>query len=449
MYCSRKNILDVTNNPKRNEQQRHTAPFSFIYSLDVRLFEERSFSQLRSMFNFILLSEFWIFYGVVSSKTIIPTRSPTTIPTTRQPTVVPTTMSGSLSVSWELAPSTVFPDNVEWYEAVASSGSGQYLLVTGYLHHAVRYSHDFGTTWQPSLFPKNENMNVSFSSAVSTVLGNLFVLCDRTNSDLYFSDDFGVNFNRSTHLPSGIDSYFVTTTVNHNGSLIYATTSYNLWVSKNFGFNFTIVPAFTSPYSPVYRTIVSDVACDSTGAYILVSIYGYFNNAMENRLSTDFGLTFNVISVLQEYWMSVTMSSTGQHQVMCGLGCFVSSDFGVTFNQTLHVSGGNLVANGADGRFVTVSGSGLNIYISGNYGQTWAEMIPRYGYVYYGLACDSSGQNLLMGLGGSVLQGQVSDADADDVVPSNAPSSAPIANMVIFTGIQVIIVNKRCVLMFR
>eukprot|EP01034_Spumella_vulgaris_P025804 gene25804-32297_t len=273
-------------------------------------------------------------------------------------------MNGPLSVIWNVLRQAPSPDR---YDAVASSGSGQYLLAAGYYNYGVYYSHDFGKSWNSSTFPNQENfrLNISFENADTTYNGNMFMLSGGThgkggyawNSDIYFSDDFGMTFNRST----SIVSYGQTCT------------AYN--VATNFD-----------------------------GSYVLVSIFMYNNDIPEdqvsNQLSSNFGATFTSTPITSQFWMPVALSDSGQYQIMCSTVCYTSIDFGVSFTKTLTNATGahttNVIISG-DGQYATFTGSDTQIFMSDTFGKTWLEMVPYLYSSYQGVACDSSGKRVIFG----------------------------------------------------
>jgi len=142
---------------------------------------------------------------------------------------------------------------------------------------------------------------------------------------------------------------------------------------------------------------ISAVAISNTGQFITavsfgpnytdINNYSYTSGTSSIYVSHDYGETFKTVSIYHS-WVSVKMSADGKYQTAIGdTNIFRSSDFGVTWVETIFNSGGqtgqnpNTLAMSGSGQYQFVSIydlvgtkhiSSIFVYISNDFGLTWA-----------------------------------------------------------------------------
>ena len=251
--------------------------------------------------------------------------------------------------------------------SVTISASGQYQTVItnnkngcGYACGSIYYSHDFGNNWnQVSGF-------INACCCVSMSASGQYQTAVAVNTGIFCSTDYGVTWSQ------------------------YSALSYN-W---------------------------SSVALSSSGQYQTATVKGkdgeanyednYEDNDEDNETgiyySTDFGVTWTISSTtLLHNWNSVVVSASGQYQTAVASSCiYGSTDYGVSWSESnVNVSGPynwSSVAMSASGQYQTVVSSDINdssgIFCSTNYGVSWSEsIIPLSGsYKWSSVAMSASGQ---------------------------------------------------------
>ena len=145
-----------------------------------------------------------------------------------------------------------------------------------------------------------------------------------------------------------------------------------------------------------------NVAMNATGQIQIAAIglgpYGY--NGQIYR-SMNYGATWSLLAgSFYTYWGSLSVSASGQY--MSGTDNFTgfntagyvytSSDYGITWTRVTSIPFATLgpISVSASGQYQTVTGIGIPLYRSSNYGQTWSSTGVSDSYA--GVAVSASGQ---------------------------------------------------------
>ena len=166
-----------------------------------------------------------------------------------------------------------------------------------------------------------------------------------------------------------------------------------LYVSSDYGVNYTSY-GISSTYNKV--------ACDSTGQYQYAAAY----TSSVFYKSTTYGATWSAAIIVTSSNDTVECDGTGQY-IIIGSSIsadypYLSTDYGATFNQITGVPGTGYVISAAlssTGQYQYVFIYNFGIYVSSDYGSSWSVVfIDLSGtYQFNSMACDSTGQYLMAG----------------------------------------------------
>jgi len=261
---------------------------------------------------------------------------------------------------------TVATGEVKNYAAGGMSASGQYLLqVSDYIY----VSADYGQTWTTRV---SDSVRGWVGAAVSAS-GRYMYATETTGGFLYISSDYGVTWQTG---PSLSDRGIVKTSASGQYVIALRTTTDGVYVSNNYGASFTA--AGTS-------ALYAGAAISNDGRYMIVG-----NNTTNGRYATssDYGVTWTNRNapgqgILDPFtWRAFTMSSDGKYVVAVGPGVLYSSNYGASFTASSVALHNALafpdpaywadVSMSMDGRIVVAVGWNSYMYVSQDYGVTWA-----------------------------------------------------------------------------
>lgn len=148
-----------------------------------------------------------------------------------------------------------------------------------------------------------------------------------------------------------ISSWFNNFVCSSSGQYLVGIYANNVYTSSDYGSTW-------SSGTSVASQSLGDIACDSTGQYVVITTRLRGGAPGQIYRSTDYGTTFVVLSSSPSgMWSIITCNSTGQY----------------------------LVAGEADNAY-------QKLYYSTNYGETWNQCIVSEDKFWYGLTCSSNGQ---------------------------------------------------------
>jgi hypothetical protein len=308
------------------------------------------------------------------------TRIPTAVPTTRAPTLHPVTVPPSTTRPSATPPTSTSAPTVvqhwsscgspqEYWTSVASNSGGQFLVASyrGSDTNQNRLGGVYVSTngcgsWEPTTAAPLNWYRVWSSSSGQNIVAAV------DDGFLYYSNNAGTNWQQGLCAPnttwnaikcsSSSGQYCVATVADQSTTPFY---------SNNFG-----VTWFASSL-PLSTNYWSDVAISSTGAVAYATIDFYRSNQIYK--STDYGATWQPLTVVKNSWYSVTCDSTGQYAVAASdHGLFYSFNYGRNWtlaNGTTYGTWFGLTSD-SSGQYVAVIEGGENsIYLSEDYGVSW------------------------------------------------------------------------------
>jgi hypothetical protein len=179
-----------------------------------------------------------------------------------------------------------------------------------------------------------------------------------------------------------LDDAFRDVAVSSSGQYVIITRNEYSMMSKDYGVTFTTIPGFAT------NLVLRNNAISSSGQIIVLS---YLSGVY---VSTNFGISWKQ-TVLSFQNTHLSMSSTGQYIIVVGsisARIYISSDYGETFvqNTVLNALGISPLYSfvSANGQYQIIS-HGTGMVSSVDYGKTW---VSNTNYVYKGIAMTSNGR---------------------------------------------------------
>ena len=178
---------------------------------------------------------------------------------------------------------------------------------------------------------------------------------------------------------------------------IYGLANGSIIRSTNYGQSFNLIERIN------HKMSLNAICASKSGRYIYgVEYLGYIYK------SIDFGLTFSIISYLNNSWINIACSKSGQH-IYVGThitydlsikhalqGIFISNNFGATFVNVINSNGFVFyIICSYSGQYVYVSGPKSSIYKSINYGLNFTII---YEEEYFSSVTTSSNGRFIYGL---------------------------------------------------
>jgi hypothetical protein len=242
------------------------------------------------------------------------------------------------------------------------------------------------TNLPPKLF---SSVSLSASGKYQTAITNTD---NNTDTYLYVSSDFGNTWNGVQSIPkivltyvslsaSGqyqtVTGFFVPPTLDAPpiaGDFIYVSSDFGVtWTKSNSLQNMWYCVSLSA--SGQYQTAVGIGIPEGEGRPPGDFIY----------VSSDFGLTWAKSNSLQNYWISVSLSASGQYQTAVAVGIpnqgpppgdniYISSDFGVTWTSISLQKIFTSVSLSASGQYQTALAEDDDIYLSNDFGISWTSV---------------------------------------------------------------------------
>ena len=337
-------------------------------------------------------------------------------------------VSTNFGESWVVAP---ISGTTCW--SVVVSATGQFMFA-GFSNN-LYYSTNYGTTWVVAS-GITTNTSVGWNSFSISSNGQ-YILAGTTGSVVYLSAGIpittmgvnnpnpqyaldvagNVNLNNALTTGSNFGANSTWSTIstnignmNSNGCIAVSTTGQymlvatnnatGVYASSNFGASWYSVTGLAT------NVAFNCTAMSSTGQYMLASLSGATSTVY---LSTNYGVTWTAISTsylpaTNAYW-AMAISSTGQYMAV-GAGqanpFYVNSNYGAgawTTPTTGAPVGYISIAMSATGQYITACcnniSSNAGVYLSTNYGVTWASSgLPTLN-TWWNLGISSTGQYMI------------------------------------------------------
>jgi hypothetical protein len=327
------------------------------------------------------------------------------------------------------------PLNGQYGNTSSISSTGQYMFLTASGNNYIWYSTNYGNTWSAvTALTAYASANIN-SSAMSS--NGQYILAGNGNGQLYLSAgipittmginnpnpqyalDVAGNVNLNNALTTG-SNYGANSTwsiistnignMNSNGCIAVSSTGQymlvatgnatGVYASSNFGASWYSVTGLTT------NVAFNCTAMSSTGQYMLASLASSTSTVY---LSTNYGVTWTAISssylpATNAYW-ALDISSTGQYMAV-GAGqanlFYVNNNYGAgawTTPTTGAPVGYISIAMSATGQYITTccnsSSSNAGVYLSTNYGVTWASSSLPTLNTWWNLGMSSTGQYII------------------------------------------------------
>ena len=198
------------------------------------------------------------------------------------------------------------------YQMVATGSAGQNI---GFLQGKLYRSIDYGATWQAS----STNTLYYWQRIAMSDTGE-YMIASSLNGPLFLSSNYGASYTDITSSVRGLSTeYFEGTGMSGNGQYIIVCyeevggITFTTKVSNNYGApgSWSVVPGLSvSDYS------IQGVAISNDGQYMYLSYTYAFGGYVKK--SSDYGATWQTISVGTQYVTDISCSSDGSTVVVTG-----------------------------------------------------------------------------------------------------------------------------------
>lgn len=230
------------------------------------------------------------------------------------------------------------------YQMVATGSAGQNI---GFLQGKLYRSTDYGATWQAS----STNTLYYWQRIAMSDTGQ-YMIASSLNGPLFLSSNYGASYTDITSSVRGLSTeYFEGTGMSGNGQYIIVCyeevggITFTTKVSNNYGApgSWSVVPGLSvSDYS------IQGVAISNDGQYMYLSYTYAFGGYVKK--SSDYGVTWQAISVGTQYVTDISCSSDGSTVVVTGTtsgygGGYLSR--GYMFKSTNYGASYTAITNGA------------------------------------------------------------------------------------------------------
>jgi len=256
----------------------------------------------------------------------------------------------------------------------------------------------FGKNWVESTTTNNSFSSVSLSASGKYQTAITDMNQNNVDTYLYVSSDFGNTWNGVQSIPKIVFTYVSLSASGQYQTVtgIFAPPTLDappimgdfIYVSSDFGVTWT--------QSNSLQKIWYCVSLSASGQYQTAA--GIDIPEDEGRppgdfiyVSSDFGTSWTKSNSLQNYWISVSLSASGQYQTAAGIGIpeddqpsgdfiYVSSDFGLTWEKSLDQEINSAPKNwssvslSASGQYQTAVAENDDIYLSNDFGISWASV---------------------------------------------------------------------------
>jgi hypothetical protein len=230
------------------------------------------------------------------------------------------------------------------YQMVATGSAGQNI---GFLQGKLYRSTDYGATWQAS----STNTLYYWQRIAMSDTGQ-YMIASSLNGPLFLSSNYGASYTDITSSVRGLSTeYFEGTGMSGNGQYIIVCyeevggITFTTKVSNNYGApgSWSVVPGLSvSDYS------IQGVAISNDGQYMYLSYtYAFGGTVMK---SSNYGVTWQAISVGTQYVTDISCSSDGSTVVVTGTTSGYSGGYlsrGYMFKSTNYGASYTAITNGA------------------------------------------------------------------------------------------------------
>ena len=230
------------------------------------------------------------------------------------------------------------------YQMVATGSAGQNI---GFLQGKLYRSTDYGATWQAS----STNTLYYWQRIAMSDTGE-YMIGSSLNGPLFLSSNYGASYTDITSSVRGLSTeYFEGTGMSGNGQYIIVCyeevggITFTTKVSNNYGApgSWSVVPGLSvSDYS------IQGVAISNDGQYMYLSYTYAFGGYVKK--SSDYGATWQTISVGTQYVTDISCSSDGSTVVVTGTTSGYSGGYlsrGYMFKSTNYGASYTAITNGS------------------------------------------------------------------------------------------------------
>ena len=319
------------------------------------------------------------------------------------------------------------------YKSCCISWNGQYVLFTVTNAGYGPYFSNNGGRSLSIISPAASNVGSYWGSAMSA--SGQYILVANTTTVWLSSNYLPMNLT-STFSYSGYTSVLSVTSTNNaiamSASGQYCVFAYTassttggIYLSSNYGVTWALVSGTNFPWT--------SVSISSSGQYITACCNGTLNNIyISSNWGSSFVLPTTSLSAITN-WVSVKVSASAQWQVACAnTAIYYSSNYGVTWtavgaNITLPAGTWGAVAISPNGRYMTVTNNAATSYIftNSNYGVgAWTQGSGTFEVGYF-LAMSATGTLAIVSNGGAVLMSALSSTATHSLAPSLLLGSHP------------------------
>ena len=310
--------------------------------------------------------------------------------------------------------------NPHYWTYLASSGDGS-KLIGGTDHDYLYISTDFGVTW--SRAGDSPITTAYWEKVCSSVDGTILMAMQR--NQLYLSTNSGTNWTQLTsNLIESVQDFYISL---DGSKLIYTSNiisppSYPIYISTDYGATWS---------TNVFPFIMSCIVCDSN--FINMAGYSFTSRIGGPKYSSDGGNTWTTGTYHPAGFDGLSsLICNDDFSIIYGVGfleyLYTSTDMGASWNllpsaHDFTIETPNEIACSSNGKIVIV-GTALAlptyrlVYISANYGSTWAAQTIDTADAEWAVATDKSGLRLVVG-GHNFTSGSPADiytSTAADVV---------------------------------
>jgi hypothetical protein len=210
-------------------------------------------------------------------------------------------------------------------------GSGQYQMVAtgsgssgfgiGYLEGSLYRSIDYGATWQAS----STNTLYYWQRIAMSDTGQ-YMIASSVKGPLFLSTNYGASYTDiTTRIRGNATEYFEGTGMSGNGQYIIVcyelgNSQYSTKISNNYGApgSWSVISGISYSGAPIYQNgySIQGVAISNDGQYIYLSYTSTFTGIVYK--SSNYGVTWQTISVGTQYVRDISCSSDGSTVVVTG-----------------------------------------------------------------------------------------------------------------------------------
>jgi hypothetical protein len=324
------------------------------------------------------------------------------------------------------------------YRSCSISWNGQYVLFTSTNTGAGPYFSNNGGRSVSLISPTASNTGGYWGSAMNA--SGQYVLVANTSTVWLSSNYLPMNLT-ATYSHSGYTSVLSIASTNNSLSMsasgqycVFAytasATTGGIYLSSNYGVTWTLVSGTNFPWT--------SVSMSSSGQYITACCNGTPNNIyISSNWGASFVLPTTSLSAITN-WVSVKVSASAQWQVACAnTAIYYSSNYGVTWtavgaNITLPAGTWGAVAISPNGKYMTATNHNAPwpytsyIITNSNYGTgAWTQQAGGQNEAGYFMAISATGTIAFVSNGNTIMMSALSSTATHSLAPSLLLGSHP------------------------